>query len=65
MMLSSMVGHKEVAIKPEHVVVVSSSGYYPVKSEEVETDNEEDTNTSKNEHQHKMSSKMNRISRSK
>ena len=46
--MSSMVGHKEVAIKPEHVVVsASSSGYYPAKSEEVETDNEEDTNTQK------------------
>jgi len=42
--------HKEVAIKPEHVISSSSSGYYPVKSEEVETDSEEDTNTSKNEH---------------
>jgi len=45
--LPAIGGHK--AIKPEYVVS-SSSGYYPVKSEEVETDNEEDTNTSKNEH---------------
>ena len=45
--LPAVGGHKaEIAIKPEHVVS-SSSGYYPVKSEEVETDNEEDTNTSK------------------
>ena len=49
--LPAIGGHKEevVTIKPEHVVS-SSSGYYPVRSEEVETDNEEDTNTSKNEH---------------
>ena len=43
--------HKEVAIKPEHVAS-SSSGCYPVKSEEVATDNEEDTNASKNKHQY-------------
>jgi len=49
MMMSSMVEHKaEIAIKPEHVV----SSYYPVKSEEVETDNEEDTNTSNYTDQH-------------
>ena len=50
--LPAIGGHKaEIAIKPEYIVS-SSSGYYPVKSEEVETDNEEDTNTSKSKNEH-------------
>ena len=56
--LPAVGGHKaEIAIKPEYVVS-SSSGYYPVKSEEVETDNEEDTNTSKNEHNQHINIKV-------
>jgi len=56
--LPAIGGHKaEIAIKPEYIVS-SSSGYYPVKSEEVETDNEEDTNTSKNEHNQHINIKV-------
>ena len=57
--LPAIGGHKaEIAIKPEYIVS-SSSGYYPVKREEVETDNEEDTNTS-NQHMIKNENDMSR-----